>query len=101
MSNLTSVSVIGTKGVRVEEIPEQESEISFRIPFDFEVDEPSPLPAVLAGAQDLGMILKLGDAGEFGPDLLALGLESQTVAEVDQVLARLSRLMREYRFGGE
>lgn len=96
MSNVTSVTVVGTKVSRVEEIPGHEQESPSAVHIDFEVKQPSHLPAVLEDTEVLGMILQLEDAVELGLLLVAMGLEHKTPEQVAEITARLNRLVKEF-----
>jgi hypothetical protein len=96
MSNVTSVTVAGTKVSRVEEVPGHEQESPSSVHIDFEVKQPSHLPAVLADTETLGMILQLEDAVELGLLLVAMGLEHKTPNQVADIISRLTRLAEEF-----
>jgi hypothetical protein len=93
MSNVTSVTVTGTRIARVEEIPGHEPEMPSAVHVDFQVKQPSHLSAVLEGTEDLGLILQLEDAVELGVLLIAMGMEHKTADETAAVMARLSTLI--------
>ena len=96
MSNVTSVTVAGTKISRVEKIPGHELENPSAIYVNFEVKQPSHLHAVLEDTEALGLIVELDDAVELGLLLVAMGMEHKAPDEIATVKNRLSTLIRDF-----
>lgn len=97
VSNVTSVNAVGTTIARVEEIPGHERESPSAIHVDFEVKQPSHLPAVLEDTEALCLILQLEDAVEIGLLLVAMGAEHKTPTEIEQLTTRLSQLIANFK----
>ncbi|WP_227500080.1 hypothetical protein [Synechococcus sp. PCC 7335] len=93
ISNVTSVTAVGTKVARVEEIAGHEQESPSAVHVDFKVKQPSHLPAVLEDTESLGLILQLEDAVELGLLLVAMGMEHKSPDEIEKLTARLSNLI--------
>ena len=96
-SNVTSVTVNGTRISRVEEIPGQERENPSSIYIDFTVEHPIKLHDVLEATEEVDLILNLEDAVELGLLMVAMGMEHKTDDDIAAIMSRLSKLIAEYR----
>jgi hypothetical protein len=97
MSNVTSVTVNGTRISRVEEIPGHERENPSAIYIDFIVQHPSKLHDVLEATEEVDLILNLEDAVELGLLMAAMGMEHKSDDDIAGMMSRLSELIAEYR----
>jgi hypothetical protein len=97
MSNVTSVTVNGTRISRVEEIPEHERESPSAIYIDLTVQQPVKLHDVLEATEEVDLILNLEDAVELGLLMVAMGMEHKTDDEIKTIMSQLSQLIAEYR----
>ena len=96
MSNVTSVTVMGTKVSRLGGCSEQDRKIPSTVHIDFEVKHPDHSPTVLESTETLGMILNLKDAVDLGVLLVAMGLEHKTPDEIVTVVSQLTTLIQEF-----
>lgn len=97
MSNVTSVTVNGTRISRVEEIPGHERENPSAIYIDLAVQHPTKMHDVLESTEEVDMIFNLDDAVELGLLMVAMGMEHKTDNDIAKILSRLSKLIAEYR----
>jgi hypothetical protein len=97
MSNLTSVTVNGTRISRVEEITGHERENPSAIYIDFAVQHPTKMHDVLEATEEVDLIFNLDDAVELGLLMVAMGMEHKTDDDITKILSRLSKLIAEYR----
>jgi len=102
MSNVTSVTVVGTKVSRLADSPEQEQVAPSTVHIDFEIKEPTQLQTLLESTEALGMILNSDDAVELGELLIAMGLNNRDPKAIATVMSDLNQFIHDFshpRFG--
>lgn len=100
MSNLTSMTVTGTKISRVEEIAGHEQDYPSTIHLDLQVKASHLQEKSVDITKEFGMILSLDDAVELGMLLMAMGLEHKSPSDVAAVMSRLTSLTTEINSQG-
>ena len=95
MSNVTSVTVIGTKVSRLGGDSTDAKGSPSVVHIDFDVKQPDHSPAVLESTETLGMILNLSDAIDLGALLIAMGLAHRTPDEIETVMVQLTQLIQD------
>ncbi|MEB3231284.1 MAG: hypothetical protein VKJ64_09760 [Leptolyngbyaceae bacterium] len=96
MSNVTSITVVGTKVSRLADLPEGHQHRPSTVHVDFEVKQPTQTASVLEATETLGMILTVEDAVELGEYLLAMGLGDKSSDEVASVMARINQHIQDF-----
>ena len=94
MSNLTSITVVGSKISSLDDPQVSSRDSSSTVHLDFDVKEPTPSSGVLDSTETLGMIFKQGDAINLGLWLIAMGMEHKTSDDVDAIVSRLTQLLK-------
>jgi hypothetical protein len=94
MSNVSSVTVVGTKVSRLADLPEGGHHAPTTVHIDFKVKQPTQLSSVLESTEILGMILSADDAVELGERLIAMGLDDQSPDAVAAVTSRINQYLQ-------
>lgn len=96
MSNVTSMTVVGTKVSRVgDKIAHQQGSLP-AIHIDFYVKQPQHRPVVFEATESVGMILSLTDAVKLGTLLVALGLANKTSDDITAAMALLKQSIQDF-----
>ena len=90
-SHLSSLKVLGNKISKLE----GEDKDSTSIHLNFTVKERQDEPCILAGAEELELILDSKDAFELGLLLTAMGMKNRQASELSAVEVRLYNLIAE------
>lgn len=91
MSHVTSVTAVGNKISKLTTKPDN----STTIHLNFDVKGRKDEPCILAGAEELGLIINAQDALEIGLYLVAMAIKNPTEKEVAEIQSQLSATIAE------